>query len=183
MVRGLIFCAIACGIAAPATAVERSAAVPAARAIPNLIVPVARRAPALRSVLSIFGDFAVKRRGRPDRAMVLANFEKQKAESGEMVMPQIVRLEQTTLGSPFAMSSLRTMPAWRLSDKLPAVTARANGNYAVRDTLADYRKPRAFRPSPLSAMLVLRIDGKDESPPFSVGGGGVAAALWRFKQP
>jgi hypothetical protein len=42
----------------------------------------------------------------------------------------------------------------------------------------EQQKPR-HRKSALSTALVLRLDGQDDSPAFSVGGGGVAAAVWR----
>lgn len=58
------------------------------------------------------------------------------------------------------------------------VTAGDGGRYAVSDTLSNYRKPR-FRRSALGTVLTLRLDGETESPPFSVGGGGVAAVLWQ----
>jgi hypothetical protein len=60
----------------------------------------------------------------------------------------------------------------------PEVTARAGGRYAVYDILREQPRPR-HRNSPLSAAFVLKIDGSDDSPPFSVGGGGVAAAVWQ----
>ena len=72
----------------------------------------------------------------------------------------------------------RPPPAWRVSGRLPPVTADASGYYAVRDTLAQYRKPRGLRPSALSTALTLRLDGVEESPPFSIEGGGLPAAVW-----
>ncbi|WP_448664524.1 hypothetical protein ACG3SL_07555 [Sphingomonas sp. CJ20] len=69
------------------------------------------------------------------------------------------------------------MALWRVSDALPEATAERGGSYAVGDTLASSRKRRSAG-SALKTMLVLRIDGNDESPPFSIGGG-VAGALWR----
>ena len=57
-------------------------------------------------------------------------------------------------------------------------TAYANGSYAVRDAMSRQFRPRQPR-SPLGAAFVLRLDGKDDSPPFSIGGGGVAAAVWK----
>lgn len=48
----------------------------------------------------------------------------------------------------------------------------------VREALDDHPKPRQPR-SVLSTALVLRIDGDSDSPPVSVGGGGMAGVLWR----
>jgi len=55
--------------------------------------------------------------------------------------------------------------------------AAGTASRAVRDALADHPKPRIPR-SPLSTALVLRLDGDRASPPISVGGGGVAGAVW-----
>ncbi|AJP71619.1 hypothetical protein TS85_07205 [Sphingomonas hengshuiensis] len=70
---------------------------------------------------------------------------------------------------------------WRVPIEAEDVTSIHGGTYAVGDTLASFRLRRGPR-SPLKTMFVLRIDGKDESPAFSIGGGGVAAALWRAGQ-
>lgn len=67
---------------------------------------------------------------------------------------------------------------WGPGSTLSEVTARAGASYAVDDVMNAQPKPRR-RGSPLSAALVLRLDGQDDSPAFSVGGGGVAAAMWR----
>ncbi|HVJ03584.1 MAG TPA: hypothetical protein VM662_15505 [Sphingomonas sp.] len=61
----------------------------------------------------------------------------------------------------------------------PSVALGQGAGRAVRDTLDDHRKPRQPR-SALSTALVLRIDGNRDSPPLSVGGGGVAGAMWRL---
>ncbi|RYD54096.1 MAG: hypothetical protein EOP60_08585 [Sphingomonadales bacterium] len=118
-------------------------------------------------------------RGLPAPVVTIAQYENRTEAPFDVAPAEPFPLEPITLTSPYAATSLRTLKAWRLTGRLAQITTSANGLYAVRDGLADYRKPRAFRPSALGAMLVLRIDGKDESPPFSVGGGGVAAALWR----
>jgi hypothetical protein len=68
--------------------------------------------------------------------------------------------------------------AWGPGSTLPEVTARAGGSYAVYDVMRAQPRPR-HRESALSTALVLRLDGEDDSPAFSVGGGGVAAAVWR----
>jgi hypothetical protein len=67
---------------------------------------------------------------------------------------------------------------WGPGSTLPEVTARDGGSYAVYDVLRAQPRPR-HRNSALSAALVLRLDGQDDSPAFSIGGGGVAAAVWR----
>ncbi len=72
---------------------------------------------------------------------------------------------------PGALTALEREPS-------PEITARAGGSYAVADILRQQPRPRP-RKSPLGAALVLKLDGNDDSPPFSVGGGGVAAAVWQ----
>ena len=67
---------------------------------------------------------------------------------------------------------------WGPGSTLPDVTARAGGSYAVHDILRALPRPR-HRQSPLSAAFVLRLDGNDDSPAFSVEGGGVAEAVWQ----
>lgn len=78
----------------------------------------------------------------------------------------------------FKLTTLQAMPDWRIDTRLPETTSSAGGAYMVRDTLANYRKPR-FRKSVLSAMFMLKLDGNEDSAPFSLGGGAVASALWR----
>ncbi|NIJ18544.1 hypothetical protein FHS95_000213 [Sphingomonas naasensis] len=79
---------------------------------------------------------------------------------------------------PKRAAELSTPTRWGPGATLPQVTARAGASYAVDDVMNARPKPRR-RGSPLSAALVLRLDGQDDSPAFSVGGGGVAAAVWR----
>lgn len=62
--------------------------------------------------------------------------------------------------------------------RLTETTSSDGGRYAVHEALSDHRKLR-FRRSALGTMLTLRLDGEAESPPFSVGGGGVAAVVWQ----
>lgn len=62
--------------------------------------------------------------------------------------------------------------------RLTEVTADEGGRYAVQEALSEQRKPR-FRRSALGTMLVLKLDGEEESPTFSVGGGGVAEIVWQ----
>jgi len=177
MTRGLVICALACGVAAPAGAGERNAAVVAAKiSVPRSVsrAPDPAPAPGTRAFLRLprarSADFVVRIQTRRDPAATRSAFETLPA--------QPIRAETTT-ASRFGIRDVRPLAAWRVTDRLAPVTARDNGTYAVRDTLADYRKPRTYRPSALNAMFVLRIDGKEDSAPFSVGGGGVAAALWK----
>ena len=58
------------------------------------------------------------------------------------------------------------------------LTSDAGGSYAVRDTMRDMRRPH-IRKTAFSTSLVLKIDGRDETAPVGVGGGGVAQAVWR----
>lgn len=82
-----------------------------------------------------------------------------------------------TPASPFALPEPRALPAWQLTGKSQEVTARAGARYAVGEALADHRRVGPPR-SALDAMLVLRIDGRNDSPPLSLGGG-VAGAMWK----
>lgn len=175
MIRGLFFCAIACGVAAPVAAGERKVTVPVARAGAAPILPVSLNFPGHEGALTIDGDLVIRLRGMPAPA-ALIDFEQQLVQLMDIVP---AAMEVANLVSPYAAADLQTPEAWRLTDRLAPVTASANGLYAVRDALMEYRKPRAYRPTAFSTMLVLRIDGKEESAPFSVGGSGVAAALWK----
>lgn len=60
-------------------------------------------------------------------------------------------------------------------------TTPRDGSVAVQDALAASRGRRGPR-SVLRTMFVLRIDAEDQNPEFSIGGGGVAAAIWRAGQ-
>lgn len=170
MARALVFCALACGAAAPAIAGERNAAatstkIPVQRSVllaPDPTTAVGARA-ALRLPRAPAPDFVVRVHAEAAPVAPLTAFETIPVQPA----------------SRFAIREVRAQAAWRVTDGLSPVTASDNGNYAVRDALADHRKPRLYRPSVLNAMFVLRIDGQDDSAPFSVGGGGVAAALWK----
>jgi hypothetical protein len=87
---------------------------------------------------------------------------------------------QQPVEATFSVAELRVRPSWHITagENETATTSARGGSWAVYDTLSDHRKPR-FRSSVMSTMLVLRIDGKEESAPISLGGGGVAAALWK----
>ncbi|HEX8300527.1 hypothetical protein [Sphingomonas sp.] len=177
MIRGLLFCTIACGISAPLAAEEREAV--AARTVPTSIPAAADRDLAFGATAALTDDFVVTLRSASTLPIALADFDELPFARPNITPHDVLLTEHVVLTSPFAISELRSLKAWHVTDGLPPVTTSANGFYAVRDTLGEYRRPRAFKPSPLSAMLVLRIDGKDESPAFSVGGGGVAAVLWK----
>ncbi|UZK66937.1 hypothetical protein [Sphingomonas sp. M1-B02] len=83
-------------------------------------------------------------------------------------------------GAPdsFDMVAPRSADRWNLTPGIEETTSADGGSYAVRDILRAQPR-RSRRGSPLAAALVLRLDGQEDSEPFSIGGGGVAAALWR----
>ncbi|RYD85148.1 MAG: hypothetical protein EOP61_39210 [Sphingomonadales bacterium] len=176
MIRGLCFVSTACGIALSASAGERTQSTPAARALATPMLPISLNFPGHDAALTIRGDSAVRMQTVPLPPKAVADIDKRlNARFDVATLPE----EDADIDASYDADDLRSPQAWRVTGRLAPVTSRANGVYAVRDLLAEYRKPRGFRPSALSAMLVLRIDGKEESPPLSVGGGGVAAALWK----
>lgn len=83
--------------------------------------------------------------------------------------------------APLAATGVRPQQQWRVPGLVSSITGLRAGSDAVRETLATLRLRGGPR-SPLKTMFVLRIDGQEDSPPFSIGGGGVAAALWRVGQ-
>ena len=82
------------------------------------------------------------------------------------------------LGDPTSAAAL-DLRGEREPSGRPADSAEG-ASRAVRETLNDYPKPRQPRTA-LSTALVLRIDGNNDSPPLSVGGGGVAGVLWGMR--
>lgn len=84
-------------------------------------------------------------------------------------------------GAPLAATSARPQAQWRVPGLVSSIAGLRAGSDAVRETMASLRLRGGPR-SPLKTMFVLRIDGKEDSPPFSIGGGGVAAALWKVGQ-
>lgn len=84
-------------------------------------------------------------------------------------------------GTPLVASGVRPQQQWRVPGLVSSIAGLRAGSDAVRETLATLRLRGGPR-SPLKTMFVLRIDGQEDSPPFSIGGGGVAAALWRVGQ-
>jgi hypothetical protein len=187
MIRGLFFVGLACGIAAPALAGERNAAAMAGKLTPPTLPVLAAAnpvpAPGAAKPLTlpkrpVAAEFVVTVQAIREPSLALAAFENRIA-TWPVAAAKVQSLETVKLASPFSLAAARTPIDWRLAAKLPQVTASANGIYAVRDILGEYRKPRLYRQTALSTMLMLRIDGKDDTPAFGVGGGGVAAVLWK----
>lgn len=170
MLKGLLLCAAMC--AAPTTVFAGDRELPL---VPNLkafmvadgtagIAPGRRVLPP-RPVAPTFLPIAYRGLERGGVAAL-------PADTATQVQP--VKLQGN-----FTIEHLRALPDWHLTALTDVnLTSVRGGSWAVYDTLADHRKPR-FRRSAFSTMLVLRIDGEEDSPPISVGGGGVAAALWR----
>ena len=173
MIGRLVFCVIACCAAVPVVASERNVAAPD---VPLLAVSV--DFPGYDGVLTVGGDIAVRLRGAPLPAVTLAAFENRGLPDFGLVPMDALAGDPLVVVSPYSVVELRSLRAWRVSDRLAPVTANASGLYAVRDLLAENRKPRFFRRRALSTTLVLRIDGNDETPILSIGGGGIPAALW-----
>lgn len=182
MLKTIMFCAVAYSVSTPAFAGEKSVATPgikvtASRAIPVRPIPVrstpAREVPLGRAVVS-------SAHARPTTTFVLPAVNRTAYDLGA---PAAVRLQtgydrpKSTPASPFALPEPQPQPAWQLTDKFSEVTARAGARYAVGDALADHRRVGPPR-SAFDAMLVFRIDGSNDSPPLSVGGG-VAGAMWK----
>ena len=155
MRKTLVSCVIACGLSCPALAGERSGIRSRPLALAGLMKdPATLRTPASASDKSL-----------PQRFMLPAGDARLER------LPDAPLTSENGQGVP-------TVVEWGPGSTLPEVTARAGGSYAVHDILRDQPR-RRHRQSPLSAAFVLKLDGKDDSPSFSVGGGGVAAAVWR----
>ncbi|MDP5278583.1 hypothetical protein Q9Q95_06580 [Sphingomonas sp. DG1-23] len=158
MRKMLVCCVILGGLSCPASAGERSGV--------HSRSPVAQRGIAFPRLIK---DPATQRvpapavdKSRPQRFMLPAGNARLEG------LPAARLTAESRQGAP---STLERDPS-------PEVTARAGGSYAVYDVLRAQPRPRQRR-SPLGAAFVLRLDGNDDSPPFSVGGGGVAAAVWQ----
>lgn len=165
MIKGLLVCAVSLVIGTPAMAGGRPGDKPAAP-----------RAVALNDATSVL---------RPTRnpapgAGAPVRFSLTPVGCRPDQHPNRSNLSISTPAKAMRRFDLGEMDRDGSSDSLRLTegTADDGGRYAVRDALSDYRKPR-FRRSALGTMLVLRLDGEEESPAFSVGGGGVAAAVWR----
>ncbi|MDT8758067.1 hypothetical protein MZO42_05100 [Sphingomonas psychrotolerans] len=151
----LVSCVIACGLISPALAGERSGVSSRPVALAALI-----KDPAARQ-----GAVSASDNSLPQRFMLPAGGAR------------LERLPEAPLAGEARQAS-SSSAAWGPGSTLTEVTARAGGSYAVHDILRDQPRPR-HRNSPLSAAFVLKLDGNDDSPAFSVGGGGVAAAVWQ----
>ncbi|MEP9360503.1 hypothetical protein [Sphingomonas sp. KR3-1] len=166
MLKGLLLCAAAC--AAPTTVMAGDRDLPI---IPNL-----------RALLAADGAARVLpgRSGVPARPATFLPIAYRGVEQGRFHTLPASSIPQLPAETSFSIAELRVRPSWHLAagENGTQTTSARGGSWAVYDTLSDYRKPR-FRRSVMSTMLVLRIDGKEESAPLSVGGGGVAAALWK----
>ncbi|MFL9841100.1 hypothetical protein ABS767_09015 [Sphingomonas sp. ST-64] len=94
--------------------------------------------------------------------------------TGEAARFELADLPSTR--ADFSLPALPTTPqAWRLA--APAFsTVRSEANATDRMALVGMTGPRHHRSTALDARLVLRIDGREESEPLSLGGG-VARAI------
>ena len=178
MLKTILFCAVACSVSTPAFAGEKDVAPPGVKAQPNRAIPVrsmpSREVPLGRAVVSTA-------HARPSTTFVLPVANRNAYDIGAPATAARIQTAydrpQSTPASPFALPEPQAQPAWRLTDKFAEVTARAGARYAVGDALADHRRVGPPR-SAFDAMLVFRIDGSNDSPPLSVGGG-VAGAMWK----
>jgi hypothetical protein len=156
MLKAVVACVILCGISSPVVAGERTGV---AKARANL----------LKASAAPGRDPSARFRAAPRPFMLPASPARLQAlPKATLLAEQLVK--RTDDASEPA--------AWGPGSTLPEVTARAGGSYAVYDVMRAQPRPR-HRESALSTALVLRLDGEDDSPAFSVGGGGVAAAVWR----
>lgn len=177
MLRMVLGCAVACGSSMPACAGDRDAVPPGLKATAAHAVParaaLGREAPAARHVLASVNPRAVTTITLPARSRTVYDIAAPSSAA------QVIAADSAHphVPSAFALPEPRPQPAWQLTDPSSEVTARAGGRYAVGETLADHRRVGPRR-SALDAMLVLRIDGSDDSPPLSLGGG-VAGAMWK----
>lgn len=168
MLKGLLLCAAAC--AAPTTVMAGDKDLPIVPNLKALLAAdgVSRAAPPGRRAAEPRPSFLpIAYRGVERREIV--------------VLPAgPVQGEDAVVPTSFSIEQLRTRAAWHLPaiDNGKNTTSVRGSSWAVYDILSDHRKPR-FRRSMMSTMLVLRIDGKEESAPISLGGGGVAQALWK----
>jgi len=186
MLKAMLVCAVACSSSMPAFAGERSVAPPGIRAIPHRVMPAraipvrpipARIAPAAESASASADVHKVSTFVLPRRERAAPAVYDLATPSRSRLAPTGYSRVETTAVSPFALTEPQPQPAWQLTARSAEVTARAGARYAVGDALADHRRVGPRR-SALDAMLVLRIDGSNDSPPLSVGGG-VAGAMWK----
>lgn len=169
MLKGLLLCAAAC--AAPTTVMAGD------RDLPIVLN--------LRALLAADGASRTAQPGHSGIAprpafLPIAYRGVERRDLAALLPARPVPIEDAVISSSFSIEQLHTQPAWHLPklDIGKDTTSVRGSSWAVYDILSDHRKPR-FRRSALSTMLVLRIDGKEESAPLSLGGGGVAQALWK----
>lgn len=156
MLKAVVACVILCGMSSPAIAGERRGFAKARTDLPKANAAARRDTPA-------------PGRASPKPFMLPAG------AAPLQPLPEVsVLAGRTAPGTGDASEP----PAWGPGSTLPEVTAHAGGSYAVYDVMRAQPRPR-HRSSPLSTALMLRLDGQDDSPAFSIGGGGVAAAVWR----
>lgn len=166
MIKGLPVCAMLLTLGSPAFAGDRPGDKPPIRRA----VPVDSTAAALQQGrISGLG-------ARPLAPFVLPVASSKTAE--HLLRADLATVRASRPVRRFDLNSVEGEDASTDSLRLAESGAGDGGRYAVRDTLSDYRKPR-FRRSALGTMLTLRLDGEEESPAFSVGGGGVAAVVWQ----
>jgi len=169
MLKGLLLCAAAC--AAPTTVIAGEKDLPI---VPNL-----------KALLTADGAARATPPGRSAAAPVRPTFlpiayRVERRETAAVPARPVPHEDAVILDTSFSIEQLRTQPAWHLAklDIGKNTTSVRGSSWAVHDILSDYRKPR-FRRSALSTMLVLKIDGKEDTSPVSLGGGGVAQAVWK----
>lgn len=186
MLKAMLVCAVACSTSMPAFAGERSVAPPGLRAIPHRVLPAraipvrpvpARILPAAGAASASANIHKVSTFNLPRRDRAVPVYDLGAPSTAPHLTAAGYARPETAAASPFALTEPRPQPAWQLTAKFPEVTARAGARYAVGDALADHRRVGPPR-SALDAMLVFRIDGRNDSPPLSVGGG-VAGAMWK----
>ena len=163
MFRDLVYGSLACACGFQACAEER----------PAKLDPVAGALP----VSSKTGPYGAAR-PRPAAATPVAitdlAMHSAEARSGFVQLREGAAVRSPRIGSADA----KALPNWRITEEREQTTAADGGRYAVGDYFSSQRRPR-FRRSALGALLVFKIDGQEDSPPLSVGGGGVAAAVWQ----
>jgi hypothetical protein len=165
MIKGLSVCAVSLILGTPALAEKRhdNAASPGRSGVKVETAPVQSvrgRGPTGRS----FNRFAL-----PIHSLKL---ERRAIPSGlGTFLPR--RADQ-----PFNLAQGDPQDTPQTSLRLSETTSDDGARHAVDEALSNHRKPRVRR-SALGTMLTLRLDGEEESPPFSVGGGGVAAVVWQ----
>ncbi len=165
MLKGLLLSAAAC--AAPTTVIAGDKDLPI---VPNLKAIVAadagaRPAPGRKVAAATPPSFT---------PIAYRGLERGDISAATVSQPPI-RLQSTA-----TVADLKSAHSWHLAvtENSENATSARGGSWAVYDALSDHRKPR-FRRSALSTMLVLKIDGKEDTSTVSVGGGGVASALWK----